>query len=67
MGIGGETFWKETTWKTRHRLKYNIKMDVKKLGFEGMDFIDLARHTDRWWTRVNGVMNLRVTWNMGNF
>jgi hypothetical protein len=67
QGIGEENCWKETTWKTRHGLKDNIKMDVQELGFESMYFIDLAQHTDRWRTLVNAVMNLRVTRNVENF
>jgi hypothetical protein len=27
---------------------------------EGMDWIDLAKNRDRWWTLVNAVMNLWV-------
>ena len=26
----------------------------------GMDWIELAQDRDRWWTRVNAVMDLRV-------
>jgi hypothetical protein len=26
----------------------------------GMDWIDMAKHRDRWWALVNVVMNLRV-------
>ena len=26
----------------------------------GMDWIDLAQDSDRWWALVNAVMNLRV-------
>jgi hypothetical protein len=29
-------------------------------GGGGMDWIDLAKNTDRWWVLVNAVMNLRV-------
>ena len=37
-----------------------IKMYLQKLGWEGMDWIDLAQDRDRWRTLVNAVMNLRV-------
>jgi hypothetical protein len=35
-------------------------MDLRKLGWDGMDWIDLAQDRDRWRDLVNMVMNLRV-------
>jgi hypothetical protein len=32
----------------------------------GLDWIKLAEDTDRWWTRVNAVINLQVILNAGN-
>jgi hypothetical protein len=32
----------------------------KKIGWDGMDWIDLAQNRDRWRALVNTVMNLRV-------
>jgi hypothetical protein len=42
------------------RWEDNIKMDVQEVGWEGVDWIDMAEERDRWWTVVNVVMNLRV-------
>jgi hypothetical protein len=36
----------------------NIKMDLRGIGWDGMDWIDLARDRDQ--GLVNTVMNLRV-------
>jgi hypothetical protein len=38
----------------------NIKMDLREIGCDGMDWIDLAHDRDQWRTVVNMVMNLRV-------
>jgi len=38
----------------------NIKMDLKEVGFWGMDWIEQAQDRDRWRALVNTVMNHRV-------
>jgi hypothetical protein len=40
---------------------YNIKMDLREIGWDGMDWIDLAQDKDHWWALVNTAMNFRVT------
>jgi hypothetical protein len=35
-------------------------MDLREIGWNGMDLIDLAQDRDRWRAYVNAVMNLRV-------
>jgi hypothetical protein len=42
-------------------------MDLREIGWDGMDWIDLAQNRDQWRTPVNTVMNLRVTQNVGKF
>jgi hypothetical protein len=44
----------------------NIKMDLQEVGWEGVDWIDLAQDSDRWRAVVNAVMNLWVPKNAGN-
>ena len=53
----------------RHRCRWedNIKMDLKKVGCGGMDWIELAQDSDRLPVRVNEIMNVRVPENAGNF
>jgi hypothetical protein len=46
--------------RPRHRWEDNIKMDLKEVGYGGMDCIDLAQDRDRWPAVVNAVMNFRV-------
>jgi hypothetical protein len=38
----------------------NIKMDLREIGWDGLDWIDLAQDRDQWRALVNMVMNLRV-------
>jgi hypothetical protein len=42
------------------RWKDNIKMDLQEVGWEDMDWIDVAKDMDSWRAVVNAVMNLRV-------
>jgi hypothetical protein len=46
--------------RPRSRWVDNIKMDLKEIGWDGMDRIALAQDRDRWRALVNTVMNLRV-------
>jgi hypothetical protein len=43
-----------------HRWEDNIKMDLRAIGWGGMDWIDLAQDRDQWRALVNTVMNLLV-------
>jgi hypothetical protein len=47
--------------KTRCRWLNNIKMDLGKLGWGGLDWIDLAHDRDKGSDLVIAVMNLQVT------
>ena len=55
--------------RSRNRWEDNIKMDLQKwdVGYGLMDWIDLAKDTDRWQALVNTVMSLWVPQNAGNF
>jgi len=53
--------------RRRHKWKDNLKMDLQKVGCEGMDCIDLAQDWDRWWALVNAVKHLWVLYNARNF
>jgi transposase len=46
--------------RPRRRWVDNIKMGLGEVGWDGVDWIDLAQDRDRWRAYVNAVMNLRV-------
>jgi hypothetical protein len=46
--------------RPRRRREDNIKMDIREIGWGGMDWIDLAQNRDQWRAVVNTVINLRV-------
>jgi hypothetical protein len=51
---------KRPVGRPRHRRVDNIKMDLRKIRWDGMDWIDLAQDREHWRALVNTVMNLRV-------
>jgi hypothetical protein len=56
----GKTVGKRPLLRTRRSWVDNIKMDLREVGWDGRDWIDLAQNRDRWRAYVNAVMNLRV-------
>jgi hypothetical protein len=56
----GKPEGKRPLGRPRRRLVNNIKRDLRELGWDGMDWIELAQDMDQWRALVNTVMNLRV-------
>jgi hypothetical protein len=46
--------------RPRRRWVHNVKMDLREIGWDGMDWIDLAQNRDQWRALVNMVISLRV-------
>jgi hypothetical protein len=46
--------------RQRRRWVDNIKMNLREVGWDGMDWIDLVQDRDRWRALVNTILNLRV-------
>jgi hypothetical protein len=44
--------------RLRRKWVDNIKTDLREIGWDGMDWIDLAQDRDRWRALLNTVMNL---------
>jgi hypothetical protein len=47
--------------RARRRWEKNIKIDLQEVGWEDVDWIDMAQDRDRWRALVSAVMNLRVS------
>jgi hypothetical protein len=46
--------------RPRRRSVDNIKIDLREIGWDSMDCIDLVQYRDQWRALVNTVMKLRV-------
>jgi hypothetical protein len=38
----------------------NIKIDLREIGWDGVDWIDMAQYRDQWMVLMNTILNLRV-------
>jgi hypothetical protein len=56
----GKPEGKRLLGRPRRRWVDNIKIDLRQIRWDGMDWIDLAQDRDQWRAVVNTVMNLRV-------
>jgi hypothetical protein len=46
--------------RPRRRWEDNIAMDLRRIRWEGVEWIELAQDRDQWRVLVNTVMNLRI-------
>jgi hypothetical protein len=58
--VVGKPEGKRPLGRPRHRWVHNIKMDLREIGWDGMDWIDMSQYRDQWRALVKTVMNLRV-------
>jgi hypothetical protein len=56
----GKPEGKRPLGRPRRRWMDNIKMDLREIGCNGVDWIDMAQIRDQWRALVNTVLNLRV-------
>jgi hypothetical protein len=56
----GKPEGKRPSGRPRRRWEDNIRVDLKEIGWKGVDWIQLAQDRDQWRHLANTVMNLRV-------
>jgi hypothetical protein len=56
----GKPEGKRQLGRPRRRWADSIKMDLREIRWDGMDWIGLAQDGDQWWALVNTIMKLRV-------
>jgi hypothetical protein len=56
----GKPEGKRPLGRPRRRWVDNIKIDLREIGMDGVDCMELAQDRDQWRALVNTVMNLRV-------
>jgi hypothetical protein len=58
----GKSEWGTLLWRPRHRCKDNIRMNLREIGWEIVDWMHLAQNRDQW----RAYVNLRVPYMAGN-
>jgi hypothetical protein len=56
----GKPEGKRPLGRPRRRWVDNINLDLREIGWNGVDWIDRAQDRDQWRALVNTVLNLRV-------
>jgi hypothetical protein len=60
----GKSEGKRPLGRSRHRLKDNIKMNLRDTGLKGVDWIHLVQDRDQWLAPMNTIMNLHKWWEV---
>jgi hypothetical protein len=56
----GKPDGKRPLGRLRHSWEDNIRMDIKEIGWDDVDWIHLAQGRNQWWAYVYMVLNLHV-------
>jgi hypothetical protein len=56
----GKPEGKRPLGRRRRRWVENIKIDLREIVWDDMDWIDMAQDRDQWMALVNTVMNFRI-------
>jgi hypothetical protein len=60
QGYDWEAEGKRPLGRARRRWEVNIKMDLREIGIDVANWIQLAQDRVQWWALVNTIMNLRI-------
>jgi hypothetical protein len=52
--------WKRPLGSPMDKWEDNIRMDLREIGWEGVDWMHLAEDKDQWWALVNMILSLWV-------
>jgi hypothetical protein len=63
----GKPEGKSPLGRPRRKWVDDIQIDLREIGWDGMDWINLAQDSDQWMALSNTMMNLRVPSNAGKF
>ena len=58
--LTGKPAWKRPLGRPRHRWEINIRMDLREIGINMKNWVDLAQDRDYWRALVNAALNLQV-------
>ena len=58
--LTGKPIGKRPLRRPRRRWEDNIRMELKEIGFNVKNWVDLTQDRDYWRTLVNATLNLRV-------
>jgi hypothetical protein len=58
--LGRKPEGKRQLRRPMHRWEKNIRVYLRKIGWEGVDWIHLTQDRDQWWVFVNTVMNFWI-------
>jgi hypothetical protein len=62
----GKLEGKRSPGRPRRRWVDNIKMDLREIGWDSVDWVDMAQDRDQWRAPVDTVLSLRVLRNAGS-